>query len=222
MSTIDLRLFMRVTALVRKFKRNVADYGWREALSKVLARLFGFIYEKRVYRIYRIDLRKSNLKRSETCDFSFRVLTEDDADSISQIEAMAEWLEGELAAKIANGSLCCVAEDGNRMAGFELIAFKEVPIPLINRTRALREKEAWSEHIAVHKDYRRRGLASQIRRRAFDELIERSVKKMYGGMLLSNEANLQLARKNGFQEFVDIHYKKSLGRESWTFKRTKK
>ncbi len=135
---------------------------------------------------------------------------------------MAEWMRGELVDKIASGSLCLVILDENKVAGFNLITFGGVFIPLIKLKRVFHQHDAWSEHIAVHKNYRRRGLATQLRYRIFDELRRRGYKKLYGGTLVSNKPSLKLAHKLGFKEIADIRYLKILDSKSWRFNRIRR
>lgn len=134
---------------------------------------------------------------------------------------MAEWFADELGHKLAKGSLCLVALDGNRVAGFNVISFGSIYIPLLNMTRSFREGEAWSEHIGVHKDYRKMGLASQLRYRILAELKLRGIKRLYGGALRSNIASLKLARRIGFKEFADVYYRRICGVESRVYRRVR-
>ena len=113
--------------------------------------------------------------------------------------------------KLEKGGFCLVAMDGERMAGFNLVAFGEVYIPLLKMTKKLREGEAWSEQITVLKSYRRRNLASDIRSQVFNELKRKGFRELYGGTLRSNNASLGLARKVGFKEITDVHYRSILG-----------
>jgi hypothetical protein len=76
---------------------------------------------------------------------------------------MEEWLEGRLASKLAKGSLCLVAMDGNIVAGFNLVGFGEVHMPLVNGKRIFRNGSAWSEQITVNTKYRGKGLGSELR-----------------------------------------------------------
>ena len=112
-----------------------------------------------------------------------------------------------------------VALAGHRIAGFNLISFGNVYIPLMGMTRRFRPCTAWSSHIAVHKDFRKRGLASQIRYAVLRELEEVGCKRLYGGTLSHNIPALKLTRRIGFQEFVDVHYTRALWRRMWRYVR---
>ena len=210
---------MAINTIARKITRNVQDYGWAAAARKSLAHAFSAICEKRTYRVYKLNLRTVTLPPLDSTNFSFKLLNHHDADAIAQIENMAEWLQGTLTEKIAHNDLCLVALDSQNVAGFNLITFGKVFIPLINRSRLFHRDTAWSEHIAVHKNYRKKGLASQLRYRIFAELRSRHIKTLYGGTLTSNEPALKLARKLGFREFVDVTYKKVLSFKMWRYER---
>ena len=56
------------------------------------------------------------------------------------------------------GGLCVVALDGEKVAGFNLVSFNEVYIPLLELKKKFRKDQAWSEQITVSKDYRKQGL----------------------------------------------------------------
>jgi L-amino acid N-acyltransferase YncA len=91
----------------------------------------------------------------------------------------------------------------------------------VNLTRKLRPGCAWSEHIAVRKEYRRSGLGAQLRLRIFQELKRRGVRSLYGGTLVTNTASLALARSVGFREIADVHYRKFLSFEKWHYVRVR-
>lgn len=211
---------MTLPALARKFGRNVEDYGWWVAARKALAYCPGFVYSKRVYRIYRINLDQVPPRGElDARGFTFKILESGEEQSIQQIENVAEWLQGKLKDRVATGDLCLVALQEEKVGGFNVITFGEVFIPLINLKRTLRPGEAWSEHIAVQKEFRQKGLASELRYRIFEELRRRGIRRLYGGTLVSNLASLKLTRRVGFQEIVDVIYTKVLHFESWHYKR---
>ncbi|MGZ9148331.1 MAG: N-acetyltransferase family protein [Candidatus Deferrimicrobiaceae bacterium] len=205
----------------RKFTRNLRDYGIAITLRKSLGRLFGFLYDSTVYRIYGMDLEKSRVAQRPDGAFTYRVIASSDTDCILQIEAMEEWLEGSLASKLAKGSLCLVAMDGNVVAGFNLVGFGEVHMPLVNGKRNFRNGSAWSEQITVNNKYRGKGLGSELRYRMFEELKRQGYKKFYGGTRSNNQANLKLTRKVGFKEIADIRYMKLLTMERWRLERVR-
>jgi GNAT superfamily N-acetyltransferase len=102
--------------------------------------------------------------------FTFKILTSQNLDMISQIENIAEWLRGRLTEAVAAGQVCLVALDRDEVAGFNLINFDDATLVLVNLKKKLRSGVAWSEHIAVKKEFRKTGLGSQLRFRIFQEL----------------------------------------------------
>ncbi len=205
----------RLTLYCRKFKRNLCDYGFPVAVKKSLFHLLRLFYENRVYRIYTIRLMEWK-SQTETDDrFEFRFIGPEDRQIIGQIEAMEEWLTGRVSEKLTRGGLCLVALSGDSVAGFNLVAFKEVHIPLVSLTKRLSETDAWSEQITVNRAYRRSGLGTKLRQRVFQELQRRGIKRLSGGSLVYNMSNLQLTRKVGFREIADIHYTNWIGAKKY-------
>jgi GNAT superfamily N-acetyltransferase len=208
--------------LARKIHRNFQDYGWLITLKKAAAYLLRSIFFYQVYRIYSIRLdRVLPPEDIQSKPFTFNILTPQNTDWIAQIEDMAEWMRGCLAQDIASGQLCLVALDGDRVAGFNLINLKEAKLILVNLKRKLKHGSAWSEHIAVKKEFRKMGLGSQLRYRIFQELKKHGVRRLYGGTLRSNLVSLSLARSVGFKEIGDVHYRKFLSVESWRYKKVR-
>jgi len=206
----------------RKVRRNWQDYGWNITARKTFAYLVRAVYFRQVYRIYRIKVADAvPPSESNVYGFKFKMLTPRDADAIAQIEAIAEWLRGCLQPAIAAGQPCLAAMDGDRVAGFNLIRMDRATLVLVNLTRKLRPGCAWSEHIAVRKEYRRSGLGAQLRLRIFQELKRRGVRCLYGGTLVTNTASLSLARSVGFQEIADVRYRKFLSLEKWRYVRVR-
>jgi GNAT superfamily N-acetyltransferase len=212
----------QVQGLFHKVIRNFQDYGWRITTEKALAYLVRAIYFRQVYRIYRIELEEFRPPATiERSGFTFRILTPQNGDMIGQIEEIAEWMRGRLKEELVAGQICLVALDGDQVAGFNLINLKQATLVLVNLQKKLRKGSAWSEHIAVKKEYRKSGLGSQLRYRIFDELQKRGIRRLYGGTLRSNIASLKLARSVGFKEISDIHYRKFLSLEKWRYRRVR-
>ena len=210
-------------SILHKFLRNVQDYGWLTAIAKALVYILSPFYEHRVYRLYRIKTQQRlSIPPATISDIRFALLHENDADAIEQIEYQAEWLRGTVQSRIKAGDFCVVALHKDKVAGFNLIAFGNVSIPLLRTERTFRRGMAWSDHINVHKDYRKQGLGSELRRRVLDELDKRGVKKLYGGTLRSNLGSLKLARRVGFQEIADVEYSKIITNKRWRIKRLRR
>ena len=179
------------------------------------------IYVHQSYRFYRKDIVNASGIPKDDSNITYTILKADDSVYILQIEAMVEFLKGKLFDKIDKGDICLVALKGDFVAGFNLIAFGTVFIPLINKSRTFRNGTAWSEHIAVHKDFRKMGLASQLRNRIFDELNARGIHCLYGGTLPTNFAAIGLANKMGFKMLADAEYHRFLFWKWWVYKRIK-
>lgn len=205
--------------ILKKVKRNIQDYGIPTTIRKSFTSLFGIIFYRKTYRIYKKDLTYYNLNGIQNDEFTFRSLKTGDIHLIRQIEEMAEWLHGSLEKKLSNGDLCIVAMSGALVAGFNLITFGRVYIPLIHLYKEFRKKEAWSEHIAVNPDFRKCGVASKLRQNAFKKLHQRGIYRFYGGTLSTNLPALKLAHKMGFVCFVDVTYGRIMGYHYWRYKR---
>src|SRR3984893_6908725 len=211
-----------LSGLAHKVLRNLQDYGWQITLKKSLTYLVRSVYFRQVYRIYRINLDAT--KPPEVLnkhDFTFKNLTPQNVDTIAQVENIAEWLRGQLTKALADGQLCLVALDGDEVAGFNLIYFDHATLVLVNLQKKLRRDFAWSEHIAVKKEFRRTGLGSQLRYRIFQELNRRGIRRLYGGTLRSNTASLSPTRSVGFKEIGEIHYRNLFSFENWKYKRVR-
>ena len=212
-----------LSGLLHKVLRNLEDYGWQTALRKSLAYLARAIYYRQAYRIYRVNLDAVKLPEpSNPHHFTFKFLTVQNVGMIAEVENIAEWLRGKFKRKIAAGQLCLVALDGDKIAGFNLIDLTQATLLLVNLKKKLRPGVAWSEHIAVKKEFRRTGLGSQLRFRIFEELRKRGYHKLYGGTLPSNIASLSLTRSVGFTEIGDVHYRKFISFEKWRYKRVRR
>lgn len=205
---------------LRKFERNLQDHSLKVALRKSLLYVFRFAYEHTVYRLYRIDLVKSAAEQpTEIEGVTFKFLKPSDEASIRQVEQNSEWLSGTVKDRLAAGAICIVALDGEQLAGFNLVSFGEVYMPLIHLHRRFRSDEAWSEQIATVKTSRRKGLAAQLRYRIFKELRHRGIRTFYGAALHDNLPSLKLAQRVGFRQFVEIRYTRLFTRRRWRYVR---
>ena len=124
--------------------------------------------------------------------------------------------------KLKGQTICLAALDNGKVAGFNLVSFGEIYIPLVKLTRKISDDAAWSEQITVSKDYRRMGLGSELRYRIFSELKRRDIRKFCGGTLRDNLASLGLARQLGFREVEDIHFLKLFGFKKWKYDEVQK
>lgn len=201
---------MSIGLWARKLRRNLRDYGLGITLRKTAGALFRGVYRTCDYRIYRANLYSEPPPPSSAGGIGYRLASAEEDWIISQIEALEDWLTGRVALRLREGGICVVALDGRSLAGFNLISFGEVKIPLIDGTWAFKPHYAWSEQITVHPDYRGRGIALNMRRCAFAELKQRGIVRFYGGALKHNRASLHLSHKAGFREILEIRYRRVL------------
>jgi GNAT superfamily N-acetyltransferase len=209
---------MKFSMLYQKLKRNLDDYGVFFTIKKIVGNIFKPIYFHNVYRVYGIVLENARSVCDSNINFDFVVLNKNHHGLIHQIEHMEEWLQGKLIDKLSAGGLCVAAVDNGRVAAFNLVAFGNVYLPLVEMNKQLKPDEAWSEQITVKKDYRKRGLASEIRHQVFNVLKQQGIKRLYGAALVENTGSLKLAARVGFTELKDIYFYKVLGRRIWKHK----
>jgi len=167
--------------------------------------------------VYGISVENFDAQGTEPSRFCYRFLSPDDEDLIRQVEAMAEWLVGQLRNRITGGALCLVATEDRQVACFNLVDPRQARMPILNASWPCEADQAWSEQISTHRNWRRQGLATQVRYRMMAELRRRGVKWLMGGTLINNVAALALARRVGFVELGDIRYRSVMGREEWLY-----
>jgi len=160
---------------MRKIQRNLRDYGLLETSKKAAVYLLSPFYHHRAYRLYSIDLCRLNRVESRPFDLQFKFIEPGDDNIIRQIENMEEWLQGLMAKKLENQSLCLAALERGKVVEFNIVSFGKVYIPLVRLNKILHKHEAWSEQITVDKAYRRIGLGCELRRRIFEELKKRNI-----------------------------------------------
>lgn len=208
---------MKISMYQNKFIRNIRDYGLHVTFVKILNFVIRPIYVKTVFRIYSINTEVYRTLPHGNENMHLRLLTAEDVGMIKQIEASAEWLRGQLQAKLAQGGICMVATTGEDVVAFNLVSLRQTFVPLANLDWVPDGKEAWSEHIATHKNWRRRRLALKLRRRILYELNLRGIERLFGGTLRSNLPSLKLARKIGFKELGDLYYTKYFVYRCWRY-----
>lgn len=207
---------------IQKIRRNWQDHGLSTVVRKAIAFLMRPFYVNQTYRLYAIDLRCSCAHEQITVEgIEFRILSAGDTRAIEEIERISEWLSGTLEMRIRKGALCIAAFENDHVAGFNLISFGKIFMPIVNLHRGFRRDEAWSEQIAVSKSFRKKGLGAALRYNIFAELRKRRFRKLYGGALVDNIPSLALARRVGFHEFADIQFMRLLGNSRWIYRRVK-
>ena len=207
--------------LVRKFRRNLNDYGFFIAVKKMITYPFEKIYRRKDYLIYKKDLQKyvATEKTNSLFEYKFYESQSISEKIINQILALEEWLVDKLNFILKHGGLCVVALDGDKVAGFNLVSFNEVYIPLLELKKKFRKDQAWSEQITVSKDYRKQGLGSILRYKMFNELKNRGYRVLYGGTMWDNWSNIELSKKVGFEIFVKVSFKRLLNQKKYTYHR---
>ncbi|PKN67991.1 MAG: hypothetical protein CVU54_15760 [Deltaproteobacteria bacterium HGW-Deltaproteobacteria-12] len=211
---------MSIDIVIKKIRRNLKDFGLRGALVKGVQYLLKPIYENRTYRIYRRKLAAEIFPLKAPEGVVIKVISNDDFGALRQIEEMEEWLKGKLS-RIMSSGICIAAFEGSTVVGFNLVALGNAFIPLLNLTKHLHPKHAWSEQISVMKSFRKQGLASALRFHVFSELQKRGIRKLYGGTLISNIPSQKSASSVGFQFIADVQYLKIMNRERRIVRRIK-
>lgn len=198
-----------------KIQRNFLDHGLLITVKKIFKQLLSPIFLRRIYRIYSIELSHLELPIEEISNFKFKRLNYNEDRIIQEIESLEEWLSGKVKDQLNNGNICIIALDGENLAGFNMIGFGKVYVPLIETYWHTESDAAWSEQITVKRAYRGKGLGKAIRNAAFKELRKIGIEWLYGGTLLDNVPSLKLSRSLGFKEQFDVHFYKIFGIKRW-------
>jgi GNAT superfamily N-acetyltransferase len=210
-----------LNVLLKKFKRNLGDYGFLIAVKKMITYPFEKVYKRKDYLIYKKDLRKYTLNEKTNLAFEYKFYDSYNMNDkiINQILSMEEWLMGKMEYILKHGGLCVVVHDGENVAGFNLVSFNKVYMPLLELTKRFRKDQAWSEQITVSKDYRNQGLGSILRYKMFNELKNRGYKALYGGTMWDNWSNIELSKKVGFEIFVKVSFKRLFNKKKYSYQR---
>jgi GNAT superfamily N-acetyltransferase len=210
-----------LNVLLKKFIRNLNDYGFLIAIKKLITYPFEKIYKRKDYLIYKKDLQRyiPNEKTNPLFEYKFYEGHSINEHIVNQILAMEEWLIDKIKFILKHGGLCIVALDGDKVAGFNLVSFNEVYMPLLELKKKFRKDQAWSEQITVSKDYRKHGLGSILRYKMFNELKKRGYRSLYGGTMWDNWSNIELSKKVGFEIFVKISFKRIFNNKKYTYHR---
>src|SRR4029077_13305345 len=150
---------MNSPSVVRRFRRNLRDYGLVVALWKTLRWATKWVYDARTYRIYRIDLREATAVPQSNGTLTFRFVGAGEQSLIEQIERIEDWLHNRLDGRLRAGGLCMAALDGYRVVGFNLVAFGSIEVPVIRGAWCFHPATAWSEQITVRPAWRSKGVA---------------------------------------------------------------
>lgn len=123
---------------------------------------------------------------------------------------MEEWLDGELKESLIKNGICMAIIKKNKIAGFNWMTLGEGSIPLLKLRVITKPDEVWSEQITIHKDFRRKGLANQLRTKFYNELKKMGIKAIYGHRQGWNIASKMSAQKYTYKELVKADYIKVL------------
>jgi GNAT superfamily N-acetyltransferase len=193
----------------KKIARNFRDHGLKKLVWKSLTVGLKPILVVRTHYLYTIDLGKIELNQPQSrSDIVFRFVGPDETRVISQIEDMEEWLIDRVAEKLARGQRCLAAMRGDEVAGFNLLAFEDFCLDVIEFSKPLRPGECASEQITVHPGYRRSGLGTDLRNTLFSILKDEGYRRVYGATEALNTANKALTRKVGFRFYAKVRYLK--------------
>ena len=194
--------------LVRKFTRNLEDYGLWLTLRKAINFLLKPVYQKKAFIIYELNIDGPPKRERNMEGYISKLLATGDDSFINQIEEMEEWLKGSLKARIKTNGLCMALIKRNQVIGFNLATMGEGSIPLLKLRVITSNSEAWSEQITIHKDFRRKGLGTELRSKFYSELKNRGVIALYGHRQEWNIASKRSVRKYTSKELVKAEYTK--------------
>lgn len=193
--------------LKKKTTRNFRDYGFFISLKKIISHLIKPIYEKRRVLIFKIDLTNINKKEINKKSLNCKTVKLTDTYILQQIEDMEEWLAGKMESNINKGKLCLALLNNSKVIGFYLISLGEIDLPLLRLKVILEKNEAFGEQITIHKKYRRKGLATELRHLAYMELKRQGIEKFYATVAVDNLASIRSVKKVGGQILGTLLYK---------------
>jgi hypothetical protein len=195
-----------------KARVSLRDFGVLHTLTRGVSDvLFGKIILLRHYIIYEKQLPQSAAPELRNPDINFSFLSADDTGLIVQIEALSGISREFITEKMSHGSHCIIARKESSLVGFNLVNIGKTNIRYLDVFLNLADIEAWSEQITVSLEYRRGGLASDLRHLMFAHLSARGYKKLIGGYVPFNVKSGLLAKKLGFVETEKITMIKIFG-----------
>lgn len=195
---------------LKQISRNIRDYGLITTITKVADGIVKPIYYRRTYLLYKVDLLNIDIPKIDEAGLQIRYIDHSEHTIISQIIEMEEWLEKRIYEILDGNGKCLVALDGNKVAGFNLVSFNKIHLPVVHYEFQLGPEEAFSEQITVNIDYRGKGIGSKLRYSLYTNLIAEGKRVLLGGTDIHNKANLALCRKVGLKVIAKITYHKWL------------
>jgi len=205
--------FSRKIAIYRtKAKVSIRDFGVFHTLVRGVSDiLFGRIFLFRRYIIYENQFSQSANYELRNPDIEFSFVSADDSGLIIQIEELSGMSREFITEKINRGGYCIVAKNKDSLVGFNLVSVGRTLIRYLDVFVNLADTEFWGEQITVSPEYRRSGLASDIKHRLYTYLIEKGYKKNIGGYVPFNVKSGLLGKKLGFVETEKITMLKIFG-----------
>ncbi len=201
--------------LFKKIIRNCRDYGAGVLLQKCIINIMALVFVRRTYLIYKVDLRKVEIKEPDTIkNIIFRFISPDEITIINQIENMEDWLKGKIAAKLKQGDKCLVAIQNSIVVGFNFLGFSAIDIPLIKLFKPLRPDACFSVQITINPKFRGKGIGTNLRYAVFGAMKAAGFRWIYGGTQITNKANMALTRKVGFRALALATYTR-VGWHQW-------
>jgi hypothetical protein len=194
----------------KKIFRNVKDYGIWTSIKKSTKFLIWPFYHKITYIIYELNLQDIPNKEININEYRFKILTVEDNDFINQIENTEEWLKGELKKSLSRNGICIAILRDDKVAGFNWVTLGVGTIPLLKLRIIIKPDESWSEQITIFKDFRKKGLANQLRTEFYHELKKMGIKALYGHRQVWNIASKMSAQKYTYRKLVKADYIKIL------------
>lgn len=199
---------MKFETLGGKFLRNLNDFGLGASIYKSFCYLFKALYENNALILYKIDLDNFIGKEIANSKYIFKLVSAKDKGLLNQIEKMDEWLHGVLEGKLLSGGICMVIIDNDKVVGHYLAAANDVILPILKLKVILGSNEVWGEQITIHKDYRRKNLATELKNQIYIELKARGMKSIYGHVAEYNKASLKSLKKFSPKQLVKVQHTK--------------
>ena len=203
-----MTIFNKLIISKKKFARNLRDYGFFVCLKKTIFYLIKPIYEKAHLVLFKTDIKNIDGKELYQSNLDYKLVESKDTYIIKQIEEMEEWLTGKMESYLGNNKLCLAALKNNEVAGFYLISFSDIYLPSLCLEVLLKDDEAFGEQITVHKKYRRKKIATEMRSVAYMELKKRGIKATYAAISPDNIASLKANKRGGGKIIGQLFYKK--------------
>jgi len=200
----------RVELVILKLGSN---FGIWTSIKKSTNFLIKPFYHKITYIIYELDLENIPKKEINRKEYEFKMLSIEDGDFITQIEDKEEWLKGELKKSLNKNGICMAVIKEDEVAGFNWVTVGEGTIPLLKLRIITKPDESWSEQITIFKDFRKKGLANQLRTKYYHELNRLGLKALYGHRQVWNIASKMSAQKYTYRKIVKADYIKILNIE---------